>query len=121
MTFYMNQYDLGATLGMVASTRPERWALGTRAQGPLHGPLGPLALTHLARLPGAPLCGGGAKRRLPYEACWRPRQGKARQTARQDQLSRAKAKQARQPTQISKGQGSQRAHARAQKTSGEGK
>ena len=34
MTFYMNQYDLGATLGMVASTRPERWA---RAPGP--GPL----------------------------------------------------------------------------------
>ena len=29
------------------------------------------------------------------------------QTARQDQLSRAKAKQARQPSQISKGQGSQ--------------
>ena len=49
----------------------------------------------------APLCG------FPYEACWRPRQGKARQTARQDQLSRAKAKQARQPSQISKGQGSQ--------------
>ena len=26
MTFYMNQYDLGATLGMVASKTPERWA-----------------------------------------------------------------------------------------------
>ena len=41
-----------------------------------------------------------AEGHLPYEACWRPRQGKARQTARQDQLSRAKAKQARQPSQI---------------------
>ena len=51
--------------------------------------------------------GGGTKRRLPYEACWWPRQGKARQTARQDQLSQAKAKQARQPSQIGKGQGSQ--------------
>ena len=49
------------------------------------------------RAPSAParLCG------FPCEACWRPRQGKARQTARQDQLSRAKAKQARQPSQIS--------------------
>ena len=65
--------------------------------------------------------GGGRRRRpppfvevaeghLPYEACWRPRQGKARQTARQDQLSRAKAKQARQPSQILKGQGPHRAH-----------
>ena len=35
---------------------------------------------------------------------------KARQTARQDQLSRAKAKQARQPSQILKGQGPHRAH-----------
>ena len=58
----------------------------------------------------APLCG------FPYEACWRPRQGKARQTARQDQLSRAKAKQARQPSQISKGQGSQGPMQGAQKT-----
>ena len=33
MTFHMNQYDLGATLGMAASTRPERWARArTRAQ-----------------------------------------------------------------------------------------
>ena len=50
--------------------------------------------------------GGGRLRRpppfsgFPYEACWRPRQGKARQLARQDQLSRAKAKRARQPSQI---------------------
>ena len=56
-------------------------------------------LRHLhkgGRPPSAParLCG------FPCEACWRPRQGKARQTARQDQLSRAKAKQARQPSQI---------------------
>ena len=41
---------------------------------------------------------GGGRR----EASWRPGQGKARQTARQDQLSRAKAKQARQPSQISR-------------------
>ena len=33
MTFYMNQYDLGATLGKAASTRPERWARArTRAR-----------------------------------------------------------------------------------------
>ena len=70
MTFYMNQYDilyepecsekslnvLGATLGMVASRRPERWARDPGpgpleaegrlflGMGPLHGPLGPLAL-----------------------------------------------------------------------------
>ena len=49
-----------------------------------------------AALRAAPLCG------FPYEACWQHRQGKARQTARQDQLSRAKAKQARQPSQISR-------------------
>ena len=42
----------------------------------------------------ASLCG------FPYEACSLPRQGKARQTARQDPLNRAKAKQARQPSQI---------------------
>ena len=49
-----------------------------------------------ARLPFVEVAEG----HLPYEACWQHRQGKARQTARQDQLSRAKAKQARQPSQI---------------------
>ena len=50
------------------------------------------AFGRLHKAPSAPatLCG------FPYEACWQHRQGKARQTARQDQLSRAKAKQARQ-------------------------
>ena len=60
MTFYMNLNVLGATLGMVASTTPERWARapgpgpleaegrllyasGIWDLGPMHGPLGPLA------------------------------------------------------------------------------
>ena len=44
---------------------------------------------------------------VPPLACKRPRQGNARQTARQDQLSRANAKQAIQQNQIGKGQESQ--------------
>ena len=68
----------------------------------------PASLIREAALRAASTKGGGRLRRppplcgFPYEACWRPRQGKARQTARQDQLSRAKAKQARQPSQISR-------------------
>ena len=47
MTFDMNQYDLGATLGMVASTRPERWARA-RARDPGPGP-GPIKTVEFSR------------------------------------------------------------------------
>ena len=99
MRFHINRYNLGATLGKVASTRPVMDPMGPWEPWPLNLFFGPLAWalgTH--------------------EACCRPRQDKARQTARQDQLSRAKAKQARQPSQISKGQGSQGPMQGAQKT-----